>query len=106
MAIKYYLAKNTGKGFITHEDQAVAQISGHPGDIWTTDETNSTWAVRVGALEKTKDEAQAICDATIVDETGSRLRVIESISSSIDSNGEVQYFETYGSDLQVYSNLP
>jgi len=86
MANKYYIATNTGKGFITHEDQGVAQISGHPANIWVTDEVNSAWASRVGATEKTKEEAQNILDATLVDDSGNRLTVIS--SSYIGSGSE------------------
>jgi hypothetical protein len=59
----YYHAINSGKGFITHEDNELAHVSGHPGNIWVTE--NSTWAARVGATEKTKEEAQALVDAGI-----------------------------------------
>jgi hypothetical protein len=63
MALKYYQAINTGKGFITHEDNESAHVAGYPGDIWTTE--NTTWATRVGATEKTLEQAQAIVDAAI-----------------------------------------
>lgn len=63
MALKYYVASNTGKGFITHEDNDSAHIAGHPGDLWTTE--NALWANRVGAEEKTFEEAQAIISASI-----------------------------------------
>jgi hypothetical protein len=58
---KYYQAENTGKGFITHQDNETAHISGYPGNIWVTE--NATWAQRVNAAEKTREEAQAIVDA-------------------------------------------
>lgn len=61
--MKYFQAKNGGKGFITHQDNELAHISGYPADIWVTE--NTTWAARVGAVEKTKAEAQAIIDAAI-----------------------------------------
>lgn len=61
--MKYFQAENTGKGFITHQDNEVAHISGYPADIWVTE--NTAWAARVGAVEKTKEEAQAIIDAAI-----------------------------------------
>ena len=61
--MKYYQAENYGKGFITHEDSELAHIAGYPGNIWVT--TNTAWAERVGAVEKTKEEAQAIVDAAI-----------------------------------------
>ena len=63
MAIKYYTATNTGKGFITHEDNESSHVSGWPGEVWTTE--NTAWASRVGASEKTKSEAQALVDAAI-----------------------------------------
>ena len=63
MALKYYVASNTGKGVITHEDNDSAHIAGHPGDLWTTE--NALWANRVGAEEKTFEEAQAIISASI-----------------------------------------
>jgi hypothetical protein len=60
----YYQATNTGVGFITHEDNESAHVAGFPADIWVTE--NTTWATRVGAVEKTKEEAQALVDASIV----------------------------------------
>jgi hypothetical protein len=54
--MNYYQAVNTGLGFITHEDNELAHVAGYPGDIWATE--NTTWAARVGAVEKTKEEAQ------------------------------------------------
>jgi hypothetical protein len=59
----YYHVVNTGKGFITHAENETAHISGYPGDVWVTE--NSTWATRVSAAEKTKEEAQALVDAAI-----------------------------------------
>lgn len=62
--MRYYHVKHTGiKGFITHEDNESAHVAGYPGDIWVTE--NTTWANRVGAVEKTKEEAQALLDAAI-----------------------------------------
>jgi len=60
----YYQATNTGVGFITHEDNETSHVAGYPADIWVTE--NTTWATRVGAVEKTKEEAQALVDASIV----------------------------------------
>jgi hypothetical protein len=59
----YYQATNTGKGFITHAENEVAHVAGYPGEVWVTE--NSTWASRVGAVSKTKVEAQALVDAAI-----------------------------------------
>lgn len=63
MALKYYEAENTGKGFITHDENESAHIAGHPGNVWTTE--NTTWATRVGATEKTFAEAQALVSASL-----------------------------------------
>ncbi len=107
MAIKYYLATNTGKGFITHADSAAGHIAEHPGNVWTTEHDHSAWAARVSATEKTKEEAQALCDATYVDGSGNRLYALEDISQSIDSNGnEVIHEIRSTSSLETYSNLP
>ncbi len=62
--MKYYQAQNTGKGFITHQDNELAHVSGYPSNIWVSE--NTAWAARVGAVEKTKAEAQAIIDADLV----------------------------------------
>jgi hypothetical protein len=59
----YYQATNTGKGFITHEENEVAHVAGYPADLWLTE--NTEWATRVGAVPKTKVEAQALVDAAI-----------------------------------------
>lgn len=63
MALKYYHTTNTGKGFITHDDNESAHIAGHPGEVWTTE--NTTWAARVSATEKTFAEAQALVSASL-----------------------------------------
>ena len=63
MALKYYHATNTGKGFITHDENESAHIAGHPGEIYTTE--NTSWATRVGATEKTFSEAQALVSASL-----------------------------------------
>jgi len=59
----YYHALNTGKGFITHEDNELSHVAGHPADIWSTE--NTAWASRVGAVSKTLEEAQALVDAAL-----------------------------------------
>jgi hypothetical protein len=59
----YYQAENTGVGFITHQDNETSHVSGYPANIWITE--NTTWATRVGAVLKTKEEAQALVDAAI-----------------------------------------
>jgi len=59
----YFHAVNTGKGFITHADSELSHVAGYPGDVWVTE--NTTWATRVGATSKTKEEAQALVNAAI-----------------------------------------
>ena len=75
----YYEATNYGKGFIQHPDNEQDHISGYPGNVWVTE--NASWALRVGAQEKSKAEAQALVDAAI--------------SGSVDSDGN-----------QIVINLP
>jgi hypothetical protein len=60
----YYQATNTGKGFITHAENELSHVAGYPGNIWITE--NTTWATRVGAVLKTKIEAQELVDASLV----------------------------------------
>ena len=85
---KYYNAENYGKGFITHEDNELAHISGYPGNVWVTE--NTAWAARHGLAEMSKLAAQT--------------NVNEAISGSlVDSNG----LPTTGSDgTQLVINLP
>ena len=59
----YYQAENTGTGFITHEDNELSHVSGYPANIWITD--NTSWAARVGAISKTKEEAQTLVDTEL-----------------------------------------
>ena len=59
----YYQVENTGLGFITHEDSEAAHVAGFPENIWVTE--NTAWATRVSAVEKTKEEAQALIDAEL-----------------------------------------
>lgn len=63
MALKYYTIPSTGKGFITHAENEANHIAGHPGDLWTTE--NTSWATRVGALEVTFFEAQSQISASL-----------------------------------------
>ena len=85
---KYYEKENTGKGFITHADNELSHVAGYPGNVWVTE--NTAWAVRVGAVEKTKIEAQTLVNSAISGSWG-------------DSTG----FPTTGSDgTQLVINLP
>lgn len=60
----YYQATNTGKGFITHAENESAHVAGYPGEVWITE--NTTWPSRVGAVQKTKEEAQSLVNAAIL----------------------------------------
>ena len=73
---KYYQAENTGKGFITHEDNELAHVAGYPGNIWVTE--NTEWAARHGLVEMTKTNAQNAVDAEIsgsVNEEGLQIMI-------------------------------
>ena len=73
---KYYQAENTGKGFITHEDNELAHVAGYPGNIWVTE--NTEWAARHGLVEMTKTNAQKAVDAEIsgsVNEEGLQIMI-------------------------------
>jgi len=76
---KYYNAENTGKGFITHQDNELSHVSGYPGNVWGTE--NTAWAARHGLAEMSKVAAQT--------------RVNTAISGSVDENGD-----------QIVINLP
>ena len=70
MATIYCTATNTGKGFITHEEQENANplnAKGFPGDVWGVEDnaTGQAWQSKVGGVVKTKAEAQAIVDAEV-----------------------------------------
>jgi hypothetical protein len=60
----YYQATNTGKGFITHPENESAHVAGYPGNVWVTE--NSAWASRVGAVSKTKVEAQLLVNNALL----------------------------------------
>ena len=71
---KYYNAENTGKGFITHEDNELAHIKGYPGNVWVTE--NTAWAARHNLAEMSKLAAQTNVNAAIsgsVDEEGNQI---------------------------------
>ena len=71
---KYYNAENTGKGFITHEDNELAHISGYPGNVWVTE--NTAWAARHGLAELSKLNAQTNVNTAIsgsVDDEGNQI---------------------------------
>ena len=56
--MKYYIAENYGRGFITHQDNESSHIVSYSANIWVTE--NTSWATRVGAVEVTKEEAQTL----------------------------------------------
>ena len=72
---KYYNAENTGKGFITHEDNALSHVSGYPGNVWVTE--NTAWAVRHSLVEMNKVNAQTLVNTAISgsvdEETGEQI---------------------------------
>ena len=71
---KYYNVENTGKGFITHEDNELSHVAGYPGNVWVTE--NTAWAVRHGLVEMNKLNAQTLVNTAIsgsVDEDGNQV---------------------------------
>jgi hypothetical protein len=60
----YYQITNTGKGFITHQENESAHVAGYPGEVWITE--NTAWANRVGAIQKTKSEAQTLVNSALL----------------------------------------
>jgi len=80
--MKYYVATNTGKGFITHEENEANHIAGYPADVYVTE--NTTWAARVGATEKTKEEAQSLVDTEIAQ----RQKEVEDRIASLEDGEE------------------
>ena len=83
MVLKYYTTINTGKGFITHQDNESPEgpIFGHPGNVWTT--TNTSWASRVEATEITFEEAQTLVTSSLIGEF--EVRATSSLVSGSDS---------------------
>ena len=95
MAIKYYVAENTGKGFITHLENAASHIAGHPANVYTTE--NTSWAARVNAVEKTKEEAQALVDAEL---SGSYEMIMDESDSLVRAKDED------GNEIPITHTLP
>ena len=70
MARIYCTATNTGKGFITHEEQEniiFLEPVSYPGNVWQVEDnsTGQAWITKVNGVSKTKTEAQALVDAAI-----------------------------------------
>mgnify|MGYP003109799133 CR=1 FL=1 len=70
MAKIYCTATNTGKGFITHEEQENAlplNPRGYPGNVWQVEDnaTGQAWKTKVGGVTKTLAEAQALVNAEV-----------------------------------------
>ena len=65
---QYCVAKNCGKGFITHDDARKIEFRSFPGDVWKVNINNqdaNRWISGVAGSHKTLSEAQAIVDAVI-----------------------------------------
>jgi len=67
MAYKYIVAIANGTNFIHYEDNNAITIVGYPGNLYavTDDDLGQSWINRVGGVEKTKVEAQAIVDTAV-----------------------------------------
>jgi hypothetical protein len=66
--MKYCIANNFGKGFITHGDSLAFKFQGYPCNIWVFEENIGflDWIKKVNGIETTKDEAQALLDSEIL----------------------------------------
>jgi hypothetical protein len=58
--MKYYIAQDIGKGFITHEENEILFIKNIYGNIYQTD--NEEWVNRIGAIELSEEELQYFKD--------------------------------------------
>ena len=69
MAFKYCVAQNWGKDFFTARERMNFELSGHPGDVWVVGDNlyGAKWIKKVSGILKTKDEAQAIVDAKVLE---------------------------------------
>ena len=65
--MKYCTATNTGAGFITWNESIGLNIYGYPGNVWVTVKDDTSWITRVGGVEKTLTEAQAITNTAVAD---------------------------------------
>ena len=67
MIYKYCVAENWGKGFIEVGESTNINFLGLPGNVWRIPANNKNanlWVAKVAGIFKTKEEAQAIVDAT------------------------------------------
>jgi hypothetical protein len=85
--MKYCQATNTGKGFFTHADRAIAHLSGHQGSIWAVGDANSSWIDRVSGTEKTLEEATNIALAAAQSGWDSNNRTSETAEKKVERIG-------------------
>jgi len=62
--MKYCIANNFGKGFITYRDSIAFEFQGYPLNIWVLKDNTGDldWIKKVNGIQKTKEEAQALLD--------------------------------------------
>ena len=67
----YSVMTNTGKGFITHEDSRAFWISGIPANVWIATDCRESrhWVARNNGVSKTKDQAQTLVTAAVMQVT-------------------------------------
>lgn len=65
MAYQYAVGNDTGIGFITHEDKEQCPITGYPGNVWLTDDSEaaSVWIARNALATVSRIAAQALIEA-------------------------------------------
>ena len=63
----YFVATNTGKGFITHKDSSQFWRAGYPANVWVATDVRESrhWVARNNGVSKTKSEAQALVTAEV-----------------------------------------
>jgi len=90
--MKYYIVENTGKGFITSEDNENSIIINVYNNIYQTN--NEEWANRVGAIEISEEELQYFRDEESSNKKEELTRKINKIQNNNTKEKLISWFET------------
>lgn len=90
--MKSYIAENTGKGFITSEDNETSLIIHVYNDIYQTD--NEQWVNRVGAIELSEEELQYFRDEEKSNHKDYLTRQINKIQNNTMKEKLMNWIET------------
>ena len=90
--MKYYIIENTGKGFITSEENEISFIKNIYGNIYQTD--NEEWVNRVGAIELSEEELQYFRDEESSNYKDEITRKINSIQNNNTKEKLINWLET------------